>query len=313
MAQHMVEHQATVTVNAPVHQVYTLFSHFNDFPKFMSFVKEVTYYDDQRSHWVAEVAGEHEWDAVNDDWIPDQQICWHAVSGLNNRGRVLFQPAGERQTHVDVLISYDPPAGPLGTIGEHLGIGRHFEEVLQNDLNHFARMVDLAPTNAEDPSWSQHLFNPESAAAQGKTTARQNATMGGEFSAPEATHGVTMEHQSAQPAGLSSYTPDIASTPSGPDLSHPDLAASDMPATTASARGEDTFLERPILDRDIINEPTNAAPLGDRQAMTLGNQSQDYPGIRGTEQPFADTRNDEPQLPPEQMPPYRSEGEQPQQ
>jgi len=50
--QGMAEHRASVTVNAPVHQVYGLFTHFNDFPKFMSFVKEVTYYDEQRSHWV---------------------------------------------------------------------------------------------------------------------------------------------------------------------------------------------------------------------------------------------------------------------
>jgi uncharacterized membrane protein len=48
----MSEQKATVTVNAPVHQVYELFSHFNDFPKFMSYVKEVTYKDDQTSHWV---------------------------------------------------------------------------------------------------------------------------------------------------------------------------------------------------------------------------------------------------------------------
>ena len=53
----MAEHHASVAVNAPVQQVYTLFTHFNDFPKFMSFVREVTYYDDQRSHWVAQILG----------------------------------------------------------------------------------------------------------------------------------------------------------------------------------------------------------------------------------------------------------------
>src|SRR3954454_3622048 len=90
MTQTMVEHHASVVVNAPIHQVYTLFSHFNDFPKFMSFVKEVTYHDQERSHWVAEVAGSHEWDAVNEDWIPDRQIGWRSFSGLNNYGRVIF-------------------------------------------------------------------------------------------------------------------------------------------------------------------------------------------------------------------------------
>ena len=56
----MAEHSASIIVEAPVHQVYELFTHFNDFPKFMSFVKEVTYYDEMRSHWVVQVGREYE-------------------------------------------------------------------------------------------------------------------------------------------------------------------------------------------------------------------------------------------------------------
>jgi len=86
MKETYAAHNASVTVNAPLHQVYALFSHFNDFPKFMSFIKEVTYYDDQTSHWVAEVAGRHEWDAVNDQWIPSSD--WMA---FNQRIRQLWE------------------------------------------------------------------------------------------------------------------------------------------------------------------------------------------------------------------------------
>jgi uncharacterized membrane protein len=32
-------HMATITVNAPIHQVYELFTHFNDYPKFMTYVR----------------------------------------------------------------------------------------------------------------------------------------------------------------------------------------------------------------------------------------------------------------------------------
>jgi uncharacterized membrane protein len=177
MADNMTQHHASVTVNASPHQVYSLFSHFNDFPKFMSFVKEVTYYDDQTSHWVAEVVGQHEWDAVNDNWIPDQQIGWHSIKGLENAGRVTFQPIGSSQTLVDVYINYNPPAGVLGDIGENLGVGQRFDSALQNDLNNFARMVDQAPPGALDPTSSNYLFQSGSAAARGKTTERQNATM----------------------------------------------------------------------------------------------------------------------------------------
>ena len=170
-------HHASVAVNAPVHQVYSLFTHFNDFPKFMSFVKEVTYYDNQRSHWVAEVAGRHEWDAVNDNWVPDQQIGWRSTNGIENFGKVTFQPLNNNQTQVDVFVNYNPPAGVLGDIGENLGVGGRFDQALQNDMTHFARMVDEAPAGALDPNSSNYLFHADSAAAKGTTTSRQNQTM----------------------------------------------------------------------------------------------------------------------------------------
>jgi len=173
----MAEHNASVTIDAPVHQVYQLFTHFNDFPKFMSAIKEVTYYDQTRSHWVADVVGRHEWDAVNENWIPDQQIGWRSTDGLENWGRVTFQPVGASQTRVNVTINYNPPAGVLGDVGEHLGAGKRFESQLQQDLNNFAMLVQQAPSGALDPNSSNYIFHAGSAASQGKTTAAQNATM----------------------------------------------------------------------------------------------------------------------------------------
>ena len=175
MAEHT--HSATVTVNAPVHQVYQLFSHFNDFPKFMTFVKEVTYRNDQTSHWVAQVLGNQEWDAVNENWVPDQQIGWRSTSGLQNNGAVTFQTVGDNQTQVKVTINVNPPAGVLGDAVEALGGGKHFDNKLQHDLDHFAQMVAQAPPGALDPESSNYLFHGDSAAAQGATTGAQDASM----------------------------------------------------------------------------------------------------------------------------------------
>ena len=173
----MAEHSATVMIDAPVHQVYELYTHFNDYPKFMSFVKEVTYLDDQRSHWVVDVVGTHEWDAVNEGWIPDREIGWRSVDGLSNSGRVRFEPSGEG-TRLTVEVSYQPPAGVLGQLGEALGAGGEFERRLQHDLRHFAEMVAAAPSGALDPTSSSYLFHARSAAASGTTTQAQNETMG---------------------------------------------------------------------------------------------------------------------------------------
>ncbi|MGE5334822.1 MAG: SRPBCC family protein [Nitrososphaerota archaeon] len=148
----MAEHHVSVLVHAPVEQVYPMFTHFNDFPKFMRFVKEVTYYDDTHSHWVAEVAGHHEWDAVNIGWQTNRQIGWDSTNGLENRGAVTFQSTSRNQTQVTVMFSYNPPAGTLGDASEALGVGKRFEQALQDDLNNFARMVEQAPPGARDPN-----------------------------------------------------------------------------------------------------------------------------------------------------------------
>jgi len=173
----MVEHSASVTVKAPVHQVYALFTHFNDFPKFMSFVKEVTYYDEQRSHWVVQVGGEYEWDAVNEDWIIDNQLGWRSTNGLKNSGRVKFRSLGPERTSVDVYLQYVPPTGTLGGLGEALGMGAYFDAILQKDLTNFARMVEEAPAGALDPMSSHYLFHDDSAAKKGQITSRQKVAM----------------------------------------------------------------------------------------------------------------------------------------
>jgi uncharacterized membrane protein len=173
----MAQHSASVTVDAPVHQVYQLFSHFNDFPKFMSYIKEVTYYDNDRSHWVADIIGRHEWDAVNANWIENKQIGWRSTDGLENSGTVRFTPIDDKRTRVDLTVDYNPPAGWIGDIGETLGAGKKFEQTLQHDLSNFAEMVAQAPRGTMDPNSSSYLFHEDSAAGKGETTAAQNATM----------------------------------------------------------------------------------------------------------------------------------------
>ena len=305
MEAKMIEHHASVTVDAPVHQVYSLFSHFNDFPKFMSFVKEVTYYDTQRSHWVADVAGRHEWDAVNEDWIPDRQISWRSVNGLSNTGRVEFQPTSTQQTHLDVYVSYNPPASLLGTLGEHLGVGKHFENALQKDLNHFAEMVSQTPGGALDPTSSHYLFHPESAASRGTTTERQNATMEQRTSSTEYARGTDMPIRNE---ASESYTQrpgsDVAAqggkvASEGVPLDQPilDKGMANKPASAAPLSGEPISADRPTLDRDIINQPAQAAPPTNPHTPVTSSEYTDA---------------EETALPPEQMPRWeKPEGNQP--
>ncbi len=233
----MAEHHASVIVDAPVKQVYQLFTHFNDFPKFMSFVKEVTYYDGQTSHWVADVAGRHEWDAVNKGWLEDREIGWVSISGLENSGRVTFREVAPSQTALDVFIDYNPPGGVLGDIGENLGVGSRFDSILQHDLENFAEMVRQAPAGSLDPASSSYLFNPDSAAARGTTTERQKAVMAEE-----------MKGQ----VGTEDYRPTLDSDIIGE--STPAEPSGDVPPTVP--------VEKPEKSSDMVGlpEPTERNP-----------------------------------------------------
>jgi hypothetical protein len=55
--------------------------------------------------------------------------------------------------------------------------GKRFQERLQEDLDHFARMVERTPAGALDPMASTYLFHEDGAAARGKTTDAQNETL----------------------------------------------------------------------------------------------------------------------------------------
>ena len=162
-------HGATVTVNAPVHEVYQLFTHFDQFPKFMRFVKEVTYLDKehQRTHWVADVYGHDVWDGVNEDWIEDRQIGWRSTSGLQNHGRVEFREAGPGRTWINAQVMYDPTGGPIGEILNDLGGSNRFDDALQESLDAFAHLVDTAPPGGLDPNSPNYVFGQGNANPQG--------------------------------------------------------------------------------------------------------------------------------------------------
>jgi hypothetical protein len=91
---------------------------------------------------------------------------------------VSFTPISPRATVVEVLISYDPPAGLLGDAGEALGAGAEFEKHLRHDLHNFACVVEGAPPDALDPMSSSYIFHAQSAAAEDRTTEAQDESMG---------------------------------------------------------------------------------------------------------------------------------------
>ncbi len=113
-----VDIRKTINVNAPVERVFDFWSHFENFPRFMSHLKEVRRTGTDASHWVARgPAGVSvEWDAIITQFEPNQVIAWKSVPGsvVGSAGIVRFQPNEQGGTRVDIRMSYNPPAGALG-------------------------------------------------------------------------------------------------------------------------------------------------------------------------------------------------------
>jgi uncharacterized membrane protein len=108
--------QKTITVHAPVERVFALWSRFDEFPKFMSHVRDVRVAGD-RSHW--EVEGPPgvplRFDAEITHREPNRMIAWRTIPGhaIDHEGVVRFDGNGEL-TRVHLQMSYRPPAGMLG-------------------------------------------------------------------------------------------------------------------------------------------------------------------------------------------------------
>ena len=106
-----------IEVAVPVSAAYSQWTQFEEFPKFMEGVDEVTQLDDSLLHWAVSLAGKHaEWDARIVERQPDREIAWESIDGRLSRSSVTFEPAGPSTTRVRLEHSYRM-SGPLENAG----------------------------------------------------------------------------------------------------------------------------------------------------------------------------------------------------
>jgi uncharacterized membrane protein len=126
-----------ITIDAPIHDVFGFFSDYQNFPAFMSHVREVEDRGNGRSHWVVDgPAGSHvSWDAELTEHDPNRRIAWRSLPGatVENEGSIAFERAGDTGTRVEVELHHKPPAGALGDAVATL-FRRDPRHQLQDDL-----------------------------------------------------------------------------------------------------------------------------------------------------------------------------------
>jgi len=176
-ARQKIQVEKTITVQAPLDQVWELWSNFENFPRFMTHLREVRKLDEAHSHWVA--AGPAgipvEWDAVITDWVPKQFIGWSSVEGstVDATGQVRFRPLSEVETQIDVQLAYSPPAGAAGHVIASL-FGTDPKSAMNDDLVRFKSLLEEGKTRANGAPVLEEI-SPSARPTRKRSSGRKNS------------------------------------------------------------------------------------------------------------------------------------------
>lgn len=131
--------EQSINVDVPVRTAYNQWTQFEEFPKFMDGIEEITQIDETTLHWKARIAGqEREWDAKITEQAPDQRIAWSDEAGKTNAGVVTFHRIDDDKTRVMVQMDWEAE-GLVEKVGEKLGFD---ERTLKGDLENFKRFIE---------------------------------------------------------------------------------------------------------------------------------------------------------------------------
>jgi uncharacterized membrane protein len=159
----------TIVVNREPADVYQFWLRFEQFPRFMKHLEQVSVRKDGRSHWKARGPGGviYEWDAETIENRPNELITWRSLPGgdVQNEGSVRFEQApGGRGTLVRVNLRYAPPAGAVGAAVATL-LGREPGQEVMADLRRFKQVIETGEVVLSDASihQSSHPARPDEA------------------------------------------------------------------------------------------------------------------------------------------------------
>ncbi len=156
--------RSSFVVERPREEVYKFWRKLDNLPLFMQHLESVEVIDEKHSHWVLKLptnVAKVSWDAeiVKDE--PNEMIGWSSVEGsmIDNAGKVRFRDAEDgKGTIVDVVITYQPPAGGLG-LGLASVLSPVFKNMVDNDVRNFKQYMDINDTPYELSANSAHSAN----------------------------------------------------------------------------------------------------------------------------------------------------------
>ncbi len=154
-----IEIQKTMRVYAELDEVYSCWRQIENFPQFMSHVREVRKLSDTLYHWVVDgPAGiPVEWDAEVTADVPGELIAWRTVPGsvVHSSGIIHFEPDPYGDTRVHIRMTYRPPANAVGrTLAKVFGADPRRQ--MDEDLARFKSYMEVGKTTGAYGTVTRH-------------------------------------------------------------------------------------------------------------------------------------------------------------
>jgi hypothetical protein len=176
--------QQAIEVSAPLHTVYEQLAAFENYPRFMSGVQEVTPIGHDQTHWIMNVDGRRrEFDAQITERSLDERVSWSTTEGPLLAETITLRPMGETKTQIVAQLEAD--AAFLMPSDRHGQAS--LTKRLQGDLTMFKSLVESGALGDFPGASSKMNVSPASVAARIRNRAHPGAGWG--TSAAERSNG----------------------------------------------------------------------------------------------------------------------------
>jgi uncharacterized membrane protein len=142
-ASRILRLEKSIQIGRPVEEVFGAWVDWDRLPGVSDNIASIRHNGD-RTHWRVNVGGRlMEWNAITEQYIPNQAIGWKSINGPKHTGRITFAPIGS-DTQVHVAMNYVPPSSRALRPFLRPMTG-HMEGVIEKVLRDFKGSVESRP------------------------------------------------------------------------------------------------------------------------------------------------------------------------
>lgn len=151
--------QKSLHIYAETDELYSAWRALENFPSFMSHIREVTKLDDRRYRWSADGPGgvPVSWESEITADVPNELIAWRTVPGsvIQSSGVVQFEPSSVGGTRIHLRMTYRPPADLVGHAAAVM-FGADPRHQIDEDLLRFKSFMETGKTTGREGTVLRH-------------------------------------------------------------------------------------------------------------------------------------------------------------